>query len=242
MVGGVWRPQPHGGEFSTCMADLRRRAVAPIGWVRGPLCALRHRRARFDGWNGARWPRFAIVAVLRADVRTDVTYFRAPEIRAGSAACGCLEQVCAVRRSPMRSTGRNHRARRPLAPSPSRFERSPASLDLLQTPAASARVLPPSCWPFRRHGRCCRCAAPHQYGSELGLLCPGKAGKACTSVRLRRPLLASAFDLPVQRPHGSEARVENKTRPCGFKLAEVTHWYVAAVRAQPGIKTCAFGW
>ena len=90
LVGAVWRPQPHGGEFSTCMADLRRRAVAPVGPVRGPLCALRHMRARSDGRKGARWPRFAIVAVLRAPVRTDVTIFRAPEIRAGSAACGCL--------------------------------------------------------------------------------------------------------------------------------------------------------
>ena len=91
MVGAVWRPKPHGGEFSTCMADLRARVVPPIGSVRGPLCALRHMRARFDVGNGARWPRFAIVAVLWTPVRTDVTYFRAPEIRAGSAACGCLE-------------------------------------------------------------------------------------------------------------------------------------------------------
>jgi hypothetical protein len=113
----------------------------------------------------------------------------------------------------MRSTGRNHRARRPLAPSPSRFERSRASPDRQQTPAASARLLPPSCGPFRRHGRCCRCAAPHQYGSELGLLCPGKAGKACASVRLRRPLLASAFDLPVQRPHGSRGARRKKDAP-----------------------------
>jgi hypothetical protein len=72
------------------MADLRRRAVAPIGSVRGPLCTLRHRRARFDGRNGARWPRVAIVAVHRTDVRTDATYFRALEIRAGSAARACL--------------------------------------------------------------------------------------------------------------------------------------------------------
>ena len=46
--------------------------------------------------------------------------------------------------SPMRSTGRNRRARRPLAPSPSRFERSRASLDLLQTPTAP--VAPPIMW------------------------------------------------------------------------------------------------
>ena len=91
MVGAVWRPKPHGGEFSTCMADLRMRAVAPICLVRGPLCALRHMRARSDGLNGARWPRFAIVAVLWTPVRTDVTIFRAPEIRAGGAACACLE-------------------------------------------------------------------------------------------------------------------------------------------------------
>ena len=91
MEGAVWRPQPHGGEFSTCMADLRRRVFTPIGPVCGPLCALRHMRARFDVRNGARWHRFAIVAVLRADVRTESTYFCAPEIRAGSAACGCLE-------------------------------------------------------------------------------------------------------------------------------------------------------
>ena len=69
------RLQLHGGEFSTCMADLRRCVAAPIGSVRGPLCALRHMRASFDGRNGARWPRFAIVAVLTAPVRTDVTFF-----------------------------------------------------------------------------------------------------------------------------------------------------------------------
>jgi hypothetical protein len=103
MVGAVWRPQPHGGEFSTCMADLRRRAVAPIGPVRGPLCALRHRRARSDGRIGARWPRFAIVAVLRAPVRTDVSIFRAPEIRAGSAAHEHLRMVCTM---PASDSGR----------------------------------------------------------------------------------------------------------------------------------------
>ena len=145
MVGGVWRPQPHGGEFSTFMADLRRRAVAPVGSVRGPLCALRQRRARSDGRKGARWPRFAIVAVLTAHERTDVTIFRALEMRAGCSACRCLAWVCAVRRSRMRSTGKNQRARRPLAPPPSRFERSRASLDLLQMPTASARLLSPSC-------------------------------------------------------------------------------------------------
>ena len=239
MVGGVWRPQPHGAEFSTCMADLRRRAVAPIGPVRGPLCALRQRRARFDGRKGARWPRFAIVAVLRTPVRTDSTIFSCARNTRGQCCVRMPRLGVRGATSPMRSTGRNHRARRPLAPSPSRFERSRASPDRQQTPAASARLLPPSCGPFRRHGRCCRCAAPHQYGSELGLLCPGKGS---ASERLRRPLLASAFDLPVQRPHGSEARVANKTRPCSFKRAEVAYWYVPAVRAQPGIKTCAFGW
>ena len=136
-----------------------------------------------------------------------------------------------------------HRQEPPRAASSSTIPEPVRALARLAGPPANARrfcsVAPPSCGPFRRHGRCCRCAAPRQYGSGLGLLCPGKVR---ASVRLRRPLLASAFDLPVQRPHGSEARVENKTRPCGFKLAEVTHWYVPAVRAQPGIKTCAFGW
>jgi hypothetical protein len=91
----------------------------------------------------------------------------------------------------------------------------------------------------RRDGRCCRCAAPHQYGSEFGFICPGKA---CASVRLCRPLLASAIDLPVQRPHGSGACDANKTRPCSFNLTEVAYWYVPAVCAQLGIKPCAFGW
>ena len=50
-------------------------------------------------------------------MRTAATYFRALEVRAGSAACGCLGWVCAVRSSRMRSTaGKNHRARRPLVP------------------------------------------------------------------------------------------------------------------------------
>ncbi len=56
-----------------------------------------------------------------------------------------LGWVCAVRRSRMRSTGKDHRARRPLASFLSRFERSRASLDLLQMPTASARLLLPSC-------------------------------------------------------------------------------------------------
>ena len=128
------------------MADLRARVVPPIGSVVRPLCALRHMRARLDVGNGARWPRFAIVAVLTAHVPTDVTYFRALEMRAGCAACGCLGWVCAVRPSRMRSTGKNQRARRPLAPSPSRFERSRASLDLLQMPTASARSVFPIMW------------------------------------------------------------------------------------------------
>ena len=61
-------------------------------------------------------------------------------------------------------------------------------------------------------------------------------------MRLCRPLLASAIDLPVQRPQGSEACDPNKTRPCSFKPAEVAHWYVPAVCAQLGIKPCVFGW
>ena len=89
-AGDVWGSQRHGGECCISPADSRARAVGPGGSVRGPLCTLRQRRARSDGRNGARWPRFAIVAVLRAPVRTDVSIFRAPEIRAGSAACGCL--------------------------------------------------------------------------------------------------------------------------------------------------------
>ena len=91
----------------------------------------------------------------------------------------------------------------------------------------------------RRDGRCCRCAAPHQYGSGLGFICPGNA---CANVRLCRPLLASAIDLSVQRPHGSEESDPNKTRPCSFKPAEVAYWYVPAVCAQLGIKTCVIGW
>ena len=91
----------------------------------------------------------------------------------------------------------------------------------------------------RRDGRCCRCAAPHQDGSGLGFICPGNA---CASARLCRPLLASAIDLPVQRPHGSEICDPNKTRPCSFKPAEVAYWYVPAVCAQLGIKPCVFGW
>ena len=139
-----------------------------------------------------------------------------------------------------------HRQEPPRAASSSTIPEPVRALARLAGPPANARrfcsVAPPSCGPFRRHGRCCRCAAPHQYGSDLGLLCPGKAGEACESERLRRPLLASAFDLPVQRPHGSEVGVANKTRPCSFKLAEVAYWYVPAVCAQLGIKTCVFGW
>ena len=110
-----------------------------------------------------------------------------------------------------------HRQEPPRAASSSTIPEPVRALARLAGPPANARrfcsVAPPSCGPFRRHGRCCRCAAPHQYGSELGLLCPGKAGKACASVRLRRPLLASAFDLPVQRPHGSRGARREKDAP-----------------------------
>ncbi len=44
-----------------------------------------------------------------------------------------------------RPIGGNDHARRPLPSPPSRFERSRASLDLLQMPTASARLLSPSC-------------------------------------------------------------------------------------------------
>ena len=172
-------------------------------------------------------------------MRTDVTIFSCARNMRGQCCVRMPRLGVRGATSPMRSTGRNHRARRPLAPSPSRFERSRASLDRQQTLAASARLLPPSCGPFRRHGRCCRCAAPHQDGSGLGSICPGNA---CASVWRCRPLLASAIDLPVQRPHGSEACDPNKTRPCSFKPAEVAYWYVPAVCAQLGIKTCVFGW
>ena len=78
-------------------------------------------------------PGIAVVAVLRAHVRTGATYFRAPEIRAGSAACGCLGWVCAVRSSRMRSAaGKNHRARRPLVPF------LPPSLTLVARPSAQS--------------------------------------------------------------------------------------------------------
>ena len=110
-----------------------------------------------------------------------------------------------------------------------------ASLDRQQTPAASAPLLPPSGGPFRRHGRCCRCAAPHQYVSELGFICPGQACAAVQAAPSLRIRLASAAT------HGSEARDANKTRPCSFKQAEVAYWYVPAVSAQLGIKPCAFG-
>jgi hypothetical protein len=102
-AGDVWGSQRHGGECCISPADSRARAVGPGGSVRGPLCTLRQRCARSDGRNGARWPRFAIVAVLRAPVRTDVSIFRAPEIRAGSAAHEHLRMVCTM---PASDSGR----------------------------------------------------------------------------------------------------------------------------------------
>ena len=109
----------------------------------------------------------------------------------------------------------------------------------LQMPAASARLLPHhvgSLRGFRRDERCCRCAAPHQYVTELGFMCPGQACAAVQAAPSLRIRLASAAT------HGSEARDANKTRPCSFKQAEVAYWYVPAVSAQLGIKPCAFGW
>jgi hypothetical protein len=70
-------------------------------------------------------PGIAVVAVLRAHVRTDATYFRALGVRAGSAACGCLGWVCAVRSNRMRSAGKNHRQARARTRTHARAHMSP---------------------------------------------------------------------------------------------------------------------
>jgi hypothetical protein len=153
-----------------------------------------------------------------------------------------------VRRSPMRSTGRNHRARRPLAPSPSRFERSRASLDLLQTPTASAPLLPPSCGPFRRHGRCCRCAAPRQYGSALGLLLPWEslcdraAAQAAPSLRVRLAGPATSRERGARREQDAPMQLQAGrgrvlVRSCRARTTRHQYLRIPMVNARPDALT-----
>ena len=221
------------------MADLRARVVPPIGSVRGPLCALRHMRARLDVGNGARWPGFAIVAVLRRMCAQMLLFFLrskcAQAVLRASASVGCVRCVAAACGPQARTNARGGHWHHPRAGSSARAPRStsckclPLLLGCFSHHVGSLR----GC---RRDGRCCRCAAPHQYVSELGFICPGQACAAVQAAPSLRIRLASAAT------HGSEARDANKTRPCSFKQAEVAYWYVPAVSAQLGIKPCAFGW
>ena len=190
MVGAVWRPQPHGGEFSTCMADLRRRAVAPIGPVRGPLCALRHRRARFDGRNGAGWPRFAIVAVLRALCAQILLFFVRPKY-----ARAVLRADASVRCARCDEPHAVHRQEPPRAASSSTIPEPVRALARLAGPPANARrfcsVAPPIVWALSQARAMLqvRRAAPIWQWAWITMswesLCVRAAAQAAPSLRVR---------------------------------------------------------
>ena len=121
-AGDVWGSQRHGGECCISPADSRARAVGPGGSASVLLYGLRPWRARFDLCCAMHWPGFDCVAVLRARVRIDSTYFSRLESARGSAAHEHLRMVCTMPRLRQRPIGGNRHARRPLPPPPSRLE------------------------------------------------------------------------------------------------------------------------